>query len=91
MAKPNISQALREVLTGQERKRAADVLGWDPSEVSRFLSGQRGVLLDDIDKAIEVAGFALVSRPYLDAMATMCKVGAACECARNGMGECGSR
>jgi len=91
MAKPSLAQALRDVLTGHERKRAADMMGWDPSEVSRFLSGQRGILLDDVDKAIEVAGFALVSRPYLDAISTLCKVGAACECARQGAGECGLR
>ncbi|MBB3257685.1 hypothetical protein F4827_002550 [Paraburkholderia bannensis] len=91
MAKPNIEQALRDLLTGPERKRAAEFMGWDASEVSRFLSGQRGVMITEINKAIEVAGFALVSRPYLDAIATLCKVGAACECARQGAGECGVR
>lgn len=91
MAKPSLAQALRDVLTGHERKRAADKLGWDPSEVSRFLSGQRGILLDDLDKAIEVTEYAMVTRPYLDAIATLCKVGAACECARQGAGECGLR
>jgi len=91
MAKPNIEQALREALTGSDRKRAAEQIGWDASEVSRFLSGQRGVLITEIDKAIDVAGFALVSRPYLDAISTLCKVGAACECARQGAGECGVR
>ncbi|WP_081060821.1 DNA-binding protein [Burkholderia gladioli] len=91
MARPNIEQALRAVLTGPERKRAAELIGWDASEVSRFLSGQRGVLIGEIDKAIDVAGYALVSRPYLDAVATLCKVGAACECARRGAGECGIR
>lgn len=89
MAKPNIEQALRAVLTGPERKSAADRLGWDASEVSRFLSSQRGVLIGEIDRAIDVAAFALVSRPYLDAISTLCKVGAACECARQGAGECG--
>ncbi|KGE06465.1 DNA-binding protein [Burkholderia gladioli] len=89
MARPNIEQALRAVLTGPERKRAAELIGWDASEVSRFLSGQRGVLIGEIDKAIDAAGYALVSRPYLDAVATLCKVGAACECARQGTGECG--
>ncbi|MGF6643139.1 DNA-binding protein [Paraburkholderia sp. GAS82] len=91
MAKPNIEQTLRDVLTGPDRKRVAEQLGWDASEVSRFLSGQRGVLIAEIDKAIDVAGFALVSRPYLDAISTLCKVGAACECARQGAGECGVR
>lgn len=91
MAKPNIEQALRDMLTGPDRKRAAEKIGWDASEVSRFLSGQRGVMINEIDKAIEVAEYALVSRPYLDAIATLCKVGAACECARQGAGECGLR
>ncbi|EGD06604.1 putative phage DNA-binding protein [Burkholderia sp. TJI49] len=78
-------------MNGPDRKRAAEALGWDPSEVSRFLNGQRGVMIGEIDKAIDVAGYALVSRPYLDAIATLCKVGAACECARQGAGECGLR
>jgi predicted transcriptional regulator len=89
MAKPNIEEALRRALTGFDKKRVADQLGWDASEVSRFLGGQRGILINEIDRAIEVAEFALVSRPYLDAIATLCKVGAACECARQGAGECG--
>lgn len=90
MAKPNIEKALRAVLTGPARKEAADKIGWDASEVSRFLSGQRGVLINEIDKVVEIAGYSLVSRPYLDAISTLCKVGAACECARNGAGECGT-
>ncbi|PXW28234.1 hypothetical protein SAMN05445871_4053 [Paraburkholderia caballeronis] len=87
--KPNIESALRAVLTGPDRKRAAEQLAWDASEVSRFLSGQRGVLIGEIDRAIDVAGYALVSRPYLDAIAVLGKVGVACECARQGAGECG--
>lgn len=89
MSKPNIEHALREVLTGGERKRAADKLGWDSSEVTRFLGGQRGILITEIQAAIDVVEYALVSRPYLDAIATLCKVGAACDCARQGKGECG--
>lgn len=91
MAKPNIEHALRDLLNGPDRKRAAEQMGWDASETSRFLSGQRGILINEIDKAIELAEYALVSRPYLDAIATLCKVGAACECARAGAGECGAR
>ena len=91
MARPNIEEALRRALTGPDKKRVADKIGWDASEVSRFLGGQRGVLITEIDAAIEVAEFALVSRVYLDAISTLCKVGAACECARQGAGECGRR
>lgn len=89
MARPNIEEALRRALTGLDKKRVADRIGWDASEVSRFLGGQRGVLITEIDDVIEVVEFALVSRPYLDAITTLCKVGAACECARQGAGECG--
>lgn len=89
MARPNIEEALRRALTGLDKKRVADKIGWDASEVSRFLGGQRGVLINEIDDVIEVVEFALVSRPYLDAITTLCKVGAACECARQGAGECG--
>lgn len=89
MARPNIEQALRRALTGLDKKRVADQIGWDASEVSRFLGGQRGVLITELDAVIEVVEYAIVSRPYLDAITTLCKVGAACECARQGAGECG--
>lgn len=89
MAKPNIEQALRRALTGTDKKRVAEKIGWDASEVSRFLGGQRGVLITELDAAIEAAEYAIVSRTYLDAITTLCQVGAACECARQGAGECG--
>ncbi|MGS1060557.1 DNA-binding protein [Burkholderia glumae] len=91
VAKPDIEQALRDVFTGPERKAAAERLGWDNSEVSRFLSGQRGVLINEFEGAMELAGYVPVTPKYLDAISTLCVVGAACQCARNGGGECGNR
>lgn len=86
-----VEQILREALTSSQRHAVKDATGWDDSNVSRFLSGQSGVTIDRIDELFNSVGIALVTRKYLDAMATMCQVGANCECARNGQGECGSR
>jgi len=40
----------------------------------------------DVAKAV---GFVLVTRKYLDAVATLGEVGMHCHCAREGLGECG--
>ena len=84
-----IEQMLRAALTGPQRHNVKEAAGWDDSNVSRFLSGQQGLTIDRIEVVFEAVGAALVTRRYLDAMATMCQVGANCECARNGQGECG--
>lgn len=86
-----VEQLLRTALTSSQRHAVKDATGWDDSNISRFLSGQQGVTIDRIDELFNVIGISLVTRKYLDAMATMCQVGANCECARNGQGECGRR
>lgn len=86
-----VEQLLRKALTGNLRHEVKSATGWDDSNISRFLSGQQGVTIERIDALFNAVGIALVTRKYLDAMATMCQVGANCECARNGRGECGSR
>lgn len=85
-----IESVLRGALTSQQRHDVKDALKWDDSQVSRFLSGGQGVTIDRIEELFSAIGIALVTRRYLDAMATMCEVGASCECARNGQGECGA-
>lgn len=86
-----IEQLLRTELNGAQRHDVKAATGWDDSNISRFLSGQQGVTIERIDELFNSVGIALVTRKYLDAMATMCQVGANCECARNGQGECGRR
>jgi hypothetical protein len=87
----SIERGLRAALTNpRESARLSDALGWDNSQVSRFLSGQMGLTIDKVDTALTTLGFVCVKPKYLDAMATLCQVGANCECARRGMGACGS-
>lgn len=86
-----VEQLLRAALSSNQRHAVKDATGWDDSNISRFLSGQQGVTIERIDELFNVIGISLVTRKYLDAMATMCQVGANCECARNGQGECGRR
>ncbi|EDO91551.1 conserved hypothetical protein [Burkholderia pseudomallei Pasteur 52237] len=45
-------------------------------------------MIDKIDTLVAAVGFVLVTRKYLDAVATLGEVGVHCECARRGYGEC---
>ncbi|AFI64810.1 phage DNA-binding protein [Burkholderia pseudomallei] len=83
-----IEPALRHALHGPKRQDVQQALGWDDSQVSRFLSGGQGVVIDKIDTLVAAVGFVLVTRKYLDAVATLGEVGVHCECARRGYGEC---
>lgn len=85
-----IEQSLRAALTGPGRQQLTDAVGWDKSQVSRFLDAQTGITIDKIDALVESVGFVLVSTRYLSAVATLGEVGMNCECARQGRGECGS-
>lgn len=87
--RPNIERALRLLLSGDERKAAMEVLGWDASQLSRFLSGQNGIPIDKLDAVIGLTGFVMVTPRYLDALASMAETGVSCRCAREGGGECG--
>ncbi|PRP68741.1 DNA-binding protein [Chromobacterium amazonense] len=87
----SIERGLRSALTNpRTASKVADSLNWDNSQVSRFLSGQMGLTIDKIDTAVQALGYVCVQPKYLDAMATLCQVGANCACARKGLGECGS-
>lgn len=87
--RPNIEKALRLLLAGDERKAAMEVLNWDASQVSRFLSGQNGIPIDKIDQVIGLTGFVMVTPRYLEGLASMAETGVGCRCAREGGGECG--
>ncbi|QBP10132.1 DNA-binding protein [Cupriavidus metallidurans] len=83
-----IEQALRVALSGPKRRVIQQTIGWDNSQVSRFLNGDQGVVIDKLDALAAAVGYVLVTRKYLDAVATLGEVGMHCECARQGLGEC---
>lgn len=92
MQKPSMERAFRQALTDPETRAAVrNRLGWDDSQVSRFLSGQMGLTIDKLDAAIECLAMVVTTRKYLDFLAYGAQVGTACYCARAGMGECGLR
>src|SRR5688500_6519990 len=85
--KPSMEQAFRRALTDStSRKAVRDQLGWDDSQVSRFLSAQTGLTLEKIDAAIAALDMTVTSRRYMDFLAYGSQIGAACYCARAGMG-----
>lgn len=86
---PRIEHALRAALNGPRRHDVQAAVGWDDSQVSRFLSGGQGIVIDKLDALANAVGYVLVTRRYLDAISTLGEVGMNCECARQGMGECG--
>ena len=86
----NMERSLREALSDPRRRAAvADALDWDDSQVSRFLSGQAGIVISKLDDAMGALGVVVVEPRYLDALATLSQVGASCACARQGLGACG--
>lgn len=90
--KPSMERQFRAALSDpSKRADVRDALGWDDSQVSRFLSTGLGLTIDKIDAAIEALGMVVTSRRYLDFLAYGAQVGTACYCARAGQGECGSR
>lgn len=90
--KPSMEQALRNALTNPKTCGVMrDRLGWDASQVSKFLSGGMGVTIDKVDVAIEALGMVVTTPGYMDFLAYGAKIGANCHCARAGAGDCGSR
>ncbi|MPV86892.1 DNA-binding protein [Cardiobacteriales bacterium ML27] len=90
MKRIDLATTLRRRLTDANTRHAImAALGWDGSNVSRFLAGQAGIPLDKLDAAIQSVGYVPVERQYLSAMQTFCVVGSQCECALAGQGACG--
>lgn len=86
----SMDRAFRQALTDPSLKAVAkEKLGWDESQVSRFLSGQMGLTIDKIDQAIEVLDMVVTTVSYMDFLAYGARIGANCHCARQGLGECG--
>lgn len=55
-----IEPALRQALHGPKRHDVQAALGWDDSQVSRFLSGGQGVVIDD---ELYAAVYAVADKP----------------------------
>jgi transcriptional regulator with XRE-family HTH domain len=88
--KPSLEHALRDAIRDQDRQNLIlEATGWDRSMLSKITSGQAGITIDKLDAVLGVLGHSLVTRRYLDAITTLCEVGASCECARQGLGNCG--
>ncbi len=67
--KPSIERAFREALSDpRSRGPIAEALGWDDSQVSRFLSGNLGVPINKIDAGLNALELRVVSREYLDGL-----------------------
>lgn len=66
-----IEHILRLKLSSKERNTVMKQLGWDESQVSRFLSGNQGVTINKIDALVAAVGYELVTRRYLDAISTL--------------------
>ncbi|MFX5956769.1 hypothetical protein ABTF01_20465, partial [Acinetobacter baumannii] len=66
-----IEHALRRKLSGPTRQDVQQTMGWDKGAMSRFLSGEQGVLIDKLDTLVGVCGYVLVTRKYMDAVATL--------------------
>lgn len=90
--RPSLEHALRDAIRDSDRQALIlEATGWDRSMLSKITSGQTGITIDKLDAVVGALGHSLVTRRYLDAIATLCEVGASCECARAGMGECGRK
>ena len=79
-----IGMALRRTLSGPRRHDVRKALRWDESQVSRFLTGGQGVVIDKIDALINAVGYVLAPRPCPDAGVTPGRTGVQCQCARDG-------
>lgn len=84
-----IEHALRRALSGPARQDVQKAVGWDNSALSRFLNGDQGVTIEKLDVLVRSVGYVMVTSKYLDAVATLGEVGMFCECARQGLGDCG--
>lgn len=87
----SLETAIRSALSGPGKKKMMDALDIDPSQCSRIMSGQAGITMGRLDAVVAETGFVLVTKHFIDCMAGLAGVGAACKCAREGGGVCGLR
>lgn len=89
MKAAGMSHALRLALTGERKKELMELMGWETGDVSRIMANSQGIPMDKLEKLVDFIGYVHVSKTYLNAISTLCQVGASCHCAREGFGECG--
>lgn len=82
MSKHDPAEVIASLLRGPESKRLMDKLGIDSSEVSRFLSGQRGFRIDQIKDIFEAADYEIERRPRLQFLNEIAVSHLSQECAR---------
>lgn len=91
--KSEASQSLESrLLRARAQKKDAEIaaeVGVDASVVNKYFSDTTGVPLSRLEALFRSLGMVVVSADYLQAVAKLCQVGASCECARSGFGECG--
>lgn len=89
--KPSMERTFRRVLSDPRmRSEVQAAMGWDDSQISRFLSGQMGITIDKVDAAIGALGMVITTKRYMDFLSYGSQIGTACVCARAGAGECGA-
>ena len=77
----SIEQQLRLQLTNKrDSQRVKEACGWDASQVSRILSGQAGITIENLDVMVQALGYVVVSKEYFDAIHELSKIGACCAC-----------
>lgn len=90
MERVGIGLAIRRALDDpKKRAEICAVTGWESSDVSRIKAGNQGIKLDNLDDVMKVLGYVCVEPAYMDFLSYGCRVGAACQCAREGRGSCG--
>lgn len=82
MNKHDPAEVITSLLRGPESKRVMDKLGIDSSEVSRFLSGQRGFRIDQINDILEFGDYEIERRPRLRFLNEIAVSHLSQECAR---------
>ncbi|TDR82185.1 helix-turn-helix domain-containing protein [Paludibacterium purpuratum] len=73
---PSLAHRIRQILMDPKLKQELmTVLGWDNSNVSRYLAGNLGITEDKIDKVVEFLGILNVENRRLAPIIDMADVG----------------
>lgn len=90
--RPAFETALRVALSEPAKKaEILDATGWDESMPSKILSGNSGITLDKLDRALKALGLVVTSVDYMEYLAYGNEIGTHCACARAGYGVCGTK
>lgn len=85
-----VHERLAQVCANKRRKaEVAEAVGWGADMLDKVRQGVCGVPLDKLDALYRALGLCVFTREYADYLARGNTIGANCECARMGAGECG--